>query len=64
MILYLVVEYLLDITNKRDFSPFRFLKPIQLDCNAKPEIILIEAVLIVVMVAMPFFLRERKKDVF
>lgn len=64
MILYLVVEYLMEITNKWDFSPFLFLKPTQLNCNAKPQIIFIEAIGIILFVSIPFFLKERKKDVF
>ena len=64
MILYLIVEYMVEITNKWDFSPFLFLKPTQLNCNAKPQIIVTEALVIILLVFIPFFIKERKRDVF
>jgi hypothetical protein len=64
MILYLFVDYLTKIFDKWNFSPIRFLKPNQLDCEAKPWIIFSEIVILIVAVILPFFLKERKKDVF
>lgn len=64
MILYLIVDYIMDLVGGYDFSPLRFLKPTQFGCTAKPIVIFIELLLLVLIVTIPFLKKERKKDVF
>lgn len=64
MILYLVTDYIMELTGRYEFSPLRFLKPTQMTCNSKPLIILSELVLIIIVVAVLFLRKEREKDVF
>lgn len=64
MILYLIVDYITALAGKPEFSPLKFLKPTQFGCNSRPSIILIELLLLVIVIAVPFLQKERKKDVF
>lgn len=64
MILYLIVDYIMELIGESNFSPLRFLKPTQFACSSKPIIILAELVLLIIMTAIPFLWKERKKDVF
>lgn len=64
MILYLIVDYIMELIGKNDLSPLRFLKPTQFACNSKPIIIFAELVLLIFIVAIVFLWKERKKDVF
>lgn len=64
MILYLIIDYIMDLLGRHDFSPLRFLKPTQIGCNSKPVIILAELGLMIIMIIILFLRKERKKDVF
>lgn len=64
MIVYLIVDYITSLVSKPEFSPLKFLKPTQFACNSKPSIILIELLLLIIVIAVPFLHKERKKDVF
>lgn len=64
MMLYLIIDYIATLTGLHSFSPLSFLKPTQFSCNAEPEIILMELLVFVLAVAVPFLKTERKKDVF
>ena len=64
MILYLIVDYIMLLVGGTKFSPLQFLKPTQFLCNAKPIIILAELMLLIILVAISFLRKERKKDVF
>ena len=61
MILYLIVDYIMMLTGGTEFSPLQFLKPTQFLCNAKPVIILAEFLLLIVLAAISFLRKERKK---
>lgn len=61
MILYLIVDYIMMLTGRTEFSPLQFLKPTQFLCNAKPAIILAEFLLLIGLVAISFLRKERKK---
>lgn len=64
MILYLIIDYMMMLVGGADFSPLKFLKPTQFACSPKPVIILAELLLLIILAAVPFLRKERKKDVF
>ena len=64
MILYLIVDYIMQLAGRTEFSPLQFLKPTQFMCNAKPIIILAELLLLIILVAIPILRKERRRDVF
>lgn len=64
MILYLMVDYIMLLVDRTEFSPLQFLKPTQFLCSAKPIIIIAEFLLLIILVAISFLRKERKKDVF
>lgn len=64
MILYLIIDYITVLVGAPEFSPLKFLKPTQFACDSNPSIILIELLLLVIVIAVPFLQKERKKDVF
>lgn len=63
MLLYLSVDYIMQLIGGTEFSPLQFLKPTQFMCNAKPVIVLAELLLIILVIIL-ILQKERKRDVF
>lgn len=64
MLLYVGTDYAMGLVNSFQYSPYSFLRPTQIKCNASPIIILCEGLFLIVIVALPFLTKEKKKDVF
>lgn len=64
MIIYVAAEYILELFQLTEFSPMAFLVPTQIGCSAKIYIILTEAIIMTLLSVVPFFAKEKNKDVF